>query len=1139
MSPQEPRIGVYICHCGQNIAGKVDVEDVAAFAGSLQHVSLARHYQFMCSDQGQDMIISDVVNQGLNRVVVASCSPRMHQPTFARACARAGLNPYLLQMTNIREGSAWVSLDPEQATLKAGRLVSAAVARVQHHRSLFTSSIEVNKSVLVIGGGIAGMQAAITAAESGYPVYLVEKSPSIGGQMAKLDKTFPTLDCAACIGTPKMVEVGQHPNIELMTWSEVKDISGFVGNYTVTVRKKPRYVLHSECTGCGECASVCPVLVSSEWNEGLSTRTAIYRSFPQAVPGTFCIDKKDRAPCTTACPAGANVQGYVQLIGQGKYQEALNIIHDRLPLPAVLGRICPHPCETACRRSQVDAAVSIKALKRFVADNAPLGMITPAGESRQEKVAVIGSGPAGLAAACFLRRKGFGVTIFEASEHLGGMLRTGIPGFRLPREVLDREIRQILDLGVDVRTGVCLGQDITLEGLKEQGFHAVFLAIGAQAGAELGLEGEDCPDVMNAVDFLKKVNLQEEVRVGSRTLVIGGGNVALDAARTSLRLGSREVSIVYRRSAEEMPAYEQEIREAEEEGIKFCYLTQPGRLMLQQNCLTGLECLRTSLGRPDSGGRRRPEPVPGSEEIMKADTIIIAVGQKITAPWARDLPGLKWARRGTLQVDPKTQQTSIPWIFAAGDAATGPATVVEAVGGARRAAEAIELFLDGHDLGDGPKEARQKEQAEADWSAVPGDLHARQRPEPPRLEPRKAMQGFAEVQGALDEETAVQEASSCLNCGVCSECMECVRACQRGAIDHSMQPEDVELQVGSIILATGFELYNPEILSQYGFGRYPEVYTSLQFERLNNATGPTQGSIQTKDGRKPERVGIIHCVGSRDKNHKDYCSRVCCMYSLKFAHLIKEKTGAEVYSFYIDMRTPGKNYEEFYNRIQAEGIRLVRGRVAEVTDVPDNPEDAGRLMVVAENTLSGKVLRIPMDMVILSPAMVPATGAVDTARMAGVSGDSHGWLTEQHPKLAPVSTQVSGVFVAGCSQGPKDIPDTVAQASAAAGEAVALLSKGWVSTLAERAVIDQDICSGCALCTRVCPYGAVSIQEESRESRVNEALCRGCGSCAAACPSGAAEVQQFAPQQVFSEITGMLHEDKIREQRHEHPDSSA
>ncbi len=1119
MNNQEPHVGVYICHCGQNIAGKVDVQDVARFAKNLEHVALARHYQFMCSDQGQEMIISDVVNNGLNRVVVASCSPRMHLPTFARACSRAGLNPYMLQMSNIREGSAWVSLDGKQATRKARALVAAAVSRVQKHRPLTTRKIGVNKSLLVIGGGIAGMQAALTAAESGFPVTLVEKEASIGGQMAKLDKTFPTLDCAACIGTPKMVEVAQNPDINLLTHSEVKEINGFVGNYTVTILKKPRYVLHERCTGCGECAGVCPVTVPSEWNEGLGSRTAIYRSFPQAVPGTFCIDKKDRAPCTGACPAGVNIQGYVQLIGQGKYREALELIRERLPLPGVLGRVCPHPCESNCRRTDVDSAVSIRALKRFAADNASVDPAAPEVE-RPEKVAVIGSGPAGLAAACFLRRQGFQITIYESAEHLGGMMRTGIPDFRLPPDVLDAEIELILKTGIEARTSQSFGQDFTLDSLRSENFSAVFLAIGAQGGTGLGLKDEGCSGVMDAVGFLREANLGRRPDVGGRVVVVGGGNVAMDAARMALRLGAREVTVVYRRSEEEMPAHAEEIEAARQEGVKFSHLTQPCRYILENGCVTGLECLSTSLGSPDASGRRRPEPVADSEHVYHADTIITAVGQRILAPWASAVPELEWTPKGTIWVDEQTLQTSIPWIFAAGDAVSGPATVVQAVAGARRAAEAISRYLDKKEpaLDMQPENPR----PEKNWNPLPKDVKPLQRALPGQLEPQIATQGFQEVEKTLDVEAAQLEAGRCLNCAVCSECMQCVNACEREAIDHGMQAEEIQVDVGGIILATGYELYNPEPLTQYGYGLLDEVYTSLQFERLNNATGPTQGQILTRDGRTPEKVGIIHCVGSRDKNHKDYCSRVCCMYSLKFAHLIRERTGAEVYSFYIDMRTPGKNYEEFYNRIQAEGVHLIRGRVAQVTDVPDNPEDAGRLLVVAENTLSGKVLRIPVDMVILSPAMIPAAGSTETARLAGVSTDSHGWLTELHPKLAPVSTQSSGVFVAGCCQGPKDIPDTVAQASAAAGEAVALLSKGWVSTLAERAVIDQDICSGCGICTQVCPYGAASILPEKRTALINEALCRGCGSCSASCPSKASTVQQFSSRQIFSEISGLL-----------------
>ncbi len=1121
MDIQEPKVGVYICHCGQNIAPKVDVENVVDYAAGLPHVAIARHYKFMCSDPGQDHIIHDVQAKGVNRVVVASCSPRMHEKTFRNACAKAGLNPYLFQMANIREGSSWVTIDSGMATLKARDLVAAAVARVAGHRALTTRRIGVNKSVLVIGGGIAGMQAALTAAEAGFAVNLVERESSIGGHMAKFDKTFPTLDCAACIGTPKMVEAAQNPNINLHTYSEIKNISGFMGNYKATILKKPRYVIDGECTGCGECAKVCPVCVTSDWDEGLSERQAIYRKFPQAVPGTFCIDKLDRAPCTNACPAGVNIQGYVQLIAQGKYDQALQIIRERLPLPGVLGRVCPHPCEDRCRRAEVDSAVSIRALKRVAADNASLIPFTPAKEDRKEKVAIIGSGPAGLAAACFLRQDGFGATIFESSKHLGGMLRTGIPDYRLPPEILDREINMILDLGVEVRTEVCFGEDITLDGLRQEGFSAVFLAIGAQGGTGLGIEGEGCKGHIDAVRFLRDVNLGRKVNLGDRVAVIGGGNVAVDAARVAVRMGAGEVIVIYRRTLEEMPAYKEEIEEALREGVKISYLTQPVRLANEQECVSGIDCITTCLGEPDAGGRCRPEPVEGSEHFIEADTIITAVGQRVEAPWAERIPELEWTRRGTISMDKDTFQTSIPWVFCAGDAATGPATVVEAIGGARRAAQAIIRYIEAPDQ---PLQQKKRLSPGENWQPVPEGIRQEARALPRHINVQTALQGFAEVEEVLDPETAAVEARRCLNCGICSECMECVKACERGAIDHNMQAQEIEVEAGAIILATGFKGFDPTPLGQYGFGRFPEVYTSLQFERLNNATGPTSGSILTRDGRVPERVAIIHCVGSRDKKHKAYCSRVCCMYSMKFAHLVREKTGAEVFEYYIDIRSPGKNYEEFYNRVQEEGVHFIRGRVAEITDVPDDPADQGRLTVVAENSLNRQVLRTPVDMVILSTGLVPAEGSQELSRMVGVSTDRDGWFNELHAKLAPVSSASTGIYLAGCCQGPKDIPDSVAQASAAAGEALALLSKGWVSTLAEISRVDPDLCAGCMMCVQVCPYSAIEFDHEKHVAKVNDALCQGCGSCSAACPSGAAGVDHFLDRQVFSEIRALLSE---------------
>ena len=409
------KIGFYICHCGINIAHKVRVTEVADFARGLKDVVVSRDYKFMCSDPGQEMIENDIRTYGLNRVVVASCSPRLHEKTFQGACQRAGLNPYLFQMASVREQVSWVTEDEDEATRKAKTLAAGAINRVNFHQMLETRSVNVHPDVMVVGGGIAGMQAALDIGNAGHTVYLVERQTTVGGHMLQFDKTFPTLDCAACIGTPKMVEVAQNPNIRLLTYSDVTDVSGYIGNYEVTVTRKPRYIKEGVCTGCGECATVCPVSLPSEWDEGLADRKAIYRAFPQAVPITFTIDKKDRAPCTTTCPAGINVQGYVQLIGQGKYKEAVELILKRLPLPGVLGRVCPHPCESQCRRREVDAPLAIRDLKRFAADQvSPEDLPIPAIEDRPERVAVVGSGPAGLTVAYYLRLQGYQVTLFEA-----------------------------------------------------------------------------------------------------------------------------------------------------------------------------------------------------------------------------------------------------------------------------------------------------------------------------------------------------------------------------------------------------------------------------------------------------------------------------------------------------------------------------------------------------------------------------------------------------------------------------------------------------------------------------------------------------------------------------------------------------
>ncbi len=651
------KVGIYVCHCGSNIAGMVDVEEVARWAGkAIKDVTVSRDYKFMCSSLGQQMIEDDIKNLGLTRVVVAACSPHLHEKTFRRACANAQLNPYLCQMTNLREHCSWVSTDKAAATAKAKALVHAAADRVKWQQPLEPMPVKVNPNTLVVGGGIAGLQATLELADAGYHVYLVERSPSIGGHMAQFDKTFPTLDCSACILTPKMSEVGQHEHVTMLTYSELEEVSGSVGNFKVKIRKKARYVDDTLCTGCGICVEKCPrKVIDNDFEAGLGYRKAIYTPFPQAVP-------------------------------------------------------------------------------------------------------------------------------------------------RIP--VIDTE-----------------------------------------------------------------------------------------------------------------------------------------------SCI--------------------------------------------------------WFDRG--------------------------------------------------------------------------------------------------------------------------KCRACEKLCPTKAIAFDQKDEIIEIEVGNIVLATGWELFDTKRLPQYGYGRLANVFTNMEFERLCNAAGPTGGKIVLRDGKtEPKSVAIIHCVGSRDANSNEYCSAVCCMAALKFGHLVLEKTNAEVYSFYIDMRPNQKGYEEFYQRLLEEGMHFVRGKVAEVTDAARLPSEEGKLIVQAEDTLLGKQRRIPVDMVILMGAMEPQADAKDVGLKCGISCSMAGWYTERHPKLDPVATMTDGVFVAGVCQGPKDIPASVAQGAAAAARIQGMITKGTVMIEPIVASINEEACSGCRICNNLCPFNAIEFDEEKQVSRVITAMCKGCGTCVAACPAGVITGAHFNNQQIFAEIQGAL-----------------
>jgi heterodisulfide reductase subunit A2 len=652
------RIGCYICHCGVNIASVIDVKAVAEYAASMPGVVMSREYKYMCSDPGQELIQQDIREHKLNRIIVVSCSPLLHEHTFRTAVEKGGLNPFYFQMVNIREHDSWVHTDKVAATEKAKALVRAAIQRVALHKSLTPKSVPVNPHVLIVGGGIAGIHAALSLANAGKKVTLVEREPTIGGHMAKFDKTFPTLDCAACILTPKMSAVRSHPNITLWTYSEVVKVNGFVGSFNVTVKRKPRFVDEELCIGCLECIEACVYKdgkYPDEFNEGLSKRKPVYIPFPQATPQVVLID--------------------------------------------------PETC-------------------------------------------------------------------------------------------------------IDFKSGKC-----------------------------------------------KKT---------------------------------------------------------------------------------------------------------------------------------------------------------------------------------------------------------------------------------------------------------------------------CIEVCgDRNAIDLKQKEKMEEIQVGTIILATGFQVFDAHKIPYYGYGIYPNVYTALEVERLINASGPTGGEIILRNGQKPKSIAIIHCVGSRDENTNRWCSRVCCMYSLKLAHLIHERTEADVYNFYIDMRAPGKMMEEFYNRVAQEGVHLIRGKVADI--YPEITNGASeRLIVQAEDTLICRILKIPVDMVVLAVGLEPHADAQDVRRLFNISCSTEGFFLERHPKLAPVNTFTDGIFIAGCCQGPKDIPDAVAQAGAAACEALALIDKGEVELEPNTAYVVEEECSGCRTCLTICPYNAISRDEAKQKSVINEALCKGCGTCVAACPSGAIKQNLFEDEMIFSEINGLL-----------------
>ncbi len=902
----------------------------------------------------------------------------------------------------------------------------------------------MKKPVLVVGGGIAGIQASTDLADMGVPVFLVESTPSIGGRMAQLDKTFPTNDCSACILAPKVTGCFNHPLVKTLTLSDLVEVKGEAPDLTAVVRRRPRYVDEATCKGCDDCITVCPVTVKSEFDQGIGPRQAVYKPFAQAVPNKVAIDKRGTSPCKYNCPAKLDAHGYVTLVGEERYDDALRVVRRTTPFAGVLGRICLHPCEKNCTRATVEDPISIASLKRFIADRelengSPNARAVPDDvEAKSDKVAIVGAGPAGMNCAYQLALRGYKPVVFEALDVAGGMLKVGIPDYRLDKSILAHEVSLIEELGAEVRLGQKLGRDFTLQSLKDEGYKAVFLAVGAHKDQKLGVPGEDNKNVISSVDFLRRVNLGQPVEdvAGKKVLVVGGGNVAMDAARTARRLGA-DVTVLYRRTRNEMPANEWEIHHAEEEGVSIIELAAPMAANVKDGRLAGFICQRNTLSDDrDDSGRCRPVAVEESDFLTEADTVIVAVGQAVDADdiIAGGISADSFTKRGTFGVDPKTLQVNgHEGVFAGGDALRGPATAIEAIADGNRAAKAIINYLEGTSEPIDPFYLPQTDISEVDTKGVARDPRAAM----PLLELSKRVSTFEEVELGYDEATALKEANRCLDCSVCCECRMCEEACKAGAIWHEQPGDTVEIPVAAVVLSPGYET-SQNIPAELSYTRFADVVTSLEYERILSASGPFEGHVQRpSDGKAPKRIAFLQCVGSRDKQcEAEYCSAVCCMYAVKEAQITKEHLPSveDIDIYYMDMRAYGKDFDRYVDSAKNKyKINFIRSRVGGV----ERDDETGDLLLTHCGE-DGHVRTDRYDMVVLSVGMQPSEQNRELFDALDVQTDRRGFV--RTGEFSSPAASREGMFVCGVVAGPKDIPETVVEASAAAAGAARLAS---------------------------------------------------------------------------------------------------
>ena len=897
--------------------------------------------------------------------------------------------------------------------------------------------------VLVVGAGVGGMESALSLGDMGFKVLLVEKEPSVGGRMILLSKVFPTLDCASCISTPKMAAVNNHPNVRPLVYAEVDDITPRPeGGFLVHLTRKPTFVDFAKCTGCALCEAACTVAVPDEFNYDLAARHAAHIAFPQAVPKKAVITRRGTSPCSFTCPAGVKPHGYISLVRSGQLDQAFRQHLEDAPLVGVLSRACYAPCEEQCSRRELEGTVSIRGIKRFMADRYYAAHPDPEYEAPSttsgKKVAIVGSGPAGLAAAFFLARRGHAVTVFEADSEPGGIMRWGIPSYRLPKDVLARDLKNISALGVRIETG---HRVTSVSELRTSGFDAVFVAAGDRGGRKLAVPGEESAGVVDAMEFLHRINDGHPVELaGKRVVVIGGGNVAIDSARSALRLGARSVKLFCLESRPEMPAHPWEVQEAEEEGVLITNSWGVGQVLGDATTVTGVDLIRCSSVF-DKDHRFNPSFDLTVRETIPADALITAIGlAPNTGPFATELT-LK--RNGTIQADPETLETSLPGVFAGGDAVTGPSMIVTSIGQGKRAAFHIDRFLLGEPL---PGVRFDERLPVADRSAVvasarPGGTWRAPVPAV-RLSVAERLTSFTEYEQALTEAEARTSADRCLDCGVCSECRQCMAVCPADAIDLDMRAQHETVTVSSVALATGFSPVDARTKPTFGYGRFPNVITGPQMDRILAPTRPFNAVVRPSDGKVPTNVAFVLCVGSRDEQVGNrLCSRVCCMYSMKQAQLLMGAVPlADVTIYYIDIRAFGKGYEEFFQQTKGMSVSFTKGKVSRIEETERND-----LLVHYEDIEGdGGTKTARHDMVVLATGLLPNQGGFRLFPEGALAKDAYSYVRETDEELEPGQTSLPGVFVIGSATAVRDIPDTILHSEAASAQVAAYLKKGGV-----------------------------------------------------------------------------------------------